>query len=145
MKGLNNMIKIKDLQSGDIIYQVWKYHWISKIKITSEYKPFEYQSIDAINNHNERYYIEGISTLNLNENNFSDPERLFEDDENSLYDTLEEAKETYTKAKQDRILYLQEDNNLLKELYKEIGGLPIADKEIYEELINNCEVSFNNK
>lgn len=137
------MIKLKDLHKGDIIYQVYKYHWISKIKIIDEFKLFEYQSIDAIKNHTEIYHVEGLSTLDLDKNNFTDFENFFKDDEKSLYRTLDEAKEKYNKAKQNRILYLQEDNNLLKELYKETEGLPIADKEIYEELINNCNITFN--
>lgn len=139
------MIKLENLHQGDIVYQVYKYHWISKIQIISEFELFEYQSIDAIKNHTEIYNVEGLSTLNLDKNNFTDFENLFKDDEVSLYRTLDEAKEEYNKAKQNRILYLQENNNLLKELYKKIEGLPIADKGIYEELINNCEVSFNNK
>lgn len=142
------MIKLENLHQEDIIYQVYKYHWISKIKIIDEFKLFEYQSIDAINNHTEIYHVEGLSTLNLNENNFTDFENLYKDDEISLYKTFNEAKKAYSKAKQNRISYLQKDNNLINELYKKAictGILTDADKKIFKELIDKCAISFNNK
>lgn len=137
------MIKLESLHQGDVIYQVYKYHWISKIQIISNLKLFEYQSRIDIINHTEVYCIEGLSTLDLNKNNFIDFENLFKDDEKSLYKTLEEAEKVLNKTKQDRIMYLQKDNNLLKELYNQTECLPIIDKEIYKQLISNCTVIFN--
>lgn len=142
------MIKIKDLHKGDIIYNICKYHWIEKIKIISELIPSEYQTLKARQNNKIDYYIKGLSTFKLNENNFTNKEDLDIMDEGDLYKTYNEAKKAYDDFRKKRILYLQRDNNLLKELYTEaikIGRFTDADKEIYKELINNCKVSFNNK
>lgn len=136
------MISLKELHPGDIIYQVWKYHWISKIKIISKFKPFEYQTINNINNNTETYYIKGNSTLNLNSNIFNDSEKLFKDDEDTLYASYKEAKNVFETNINNRINYLKQNNNLIKELYNQTALLSPADKEIYKNLINKCTITF---
>lgn len=136
------MIKLKDLHPGDIIYQICKYHWISKIKITSEFKPFEYQTMDDIKNNTEIRYIKGDSTLDLNSNIFDCPEELFKDDENTLYTSYKEAKNVFETNINNRINYLKQNNNLIKKLYKNTYNLPPADKKFYKQLINECTVVF---
>jgi hypothetical protein len=125
------MVTLDELHEGDIIYQVYKYHWIEKVKIISNKGMFDYQDIlsDKIN-----YCVDAIFLRNNVHNT------IFEYDEKELYLTKEEAEKSYHTYEKQQIEFLKQNNNLSKFLLKKTKGfLSNGDVRICQQIIDELK------
>lgn len=122
------MIKLDDLKKDDIVYRICKYHWMIKYKVVKEKHMFmriNKESHDSVTLKS----LDGIFKGNKDE--------VFLSDENNLFRTRQEAKDSMKEYRHLEKEYLLEGDNFLTTLYYDAigsGSVPEETKKIYREV-----------